>query len=111
MLSESYTAFAREQPGLFAVLCHGRVAPPDALASRRFGVRPDTLLEAGVRTADPRPGLDLARWSVVPGLAVLTAHGPLRATPHTERRSCPAHVLNVVRAGGPAPRFAAFSEP
>ncbi|GAA1999788.1 TetR/AcrR family transcriptional regulator [Catenulispora subtropica] len=100
-LAETYTTFAREQPGLFAVLCHGGVAPVQALALRWFGDRLDALLEAGVLTAERRPGLDLALWSVVHGLAVLMVDGPLRAVPRSEQQTRLAQVLDVVLAGLP----------
>ena len=77
-VAEAYVSFARENPGLFAMACHGGVEDAMALVAERVG---DV----------PRP-TGLAVWSAIHGVAALPMSG---AEAETEQE----RVLDIVLAG------------
>ena len=87
-----YLRFAMDEPGLFRTAFAvpvdlSRAASTDAAGA--CGRTPfqlladslDAMVDAGVMSADERPGAELLAWSAVHGMAMLALEGPLRDLP------------------------------
>lgn len=84
-VAERYVAFARENPGLFAMTFHGGADAVRDLVTGRLAFR--------------RPGAGLALWSAMHGVAMLAMDGSLSMVSEAEQRTCLAQVVNIFLAG------------
>jgi AcrR family transcriptional regulator len=105
-----YLRFARAEPGLF----RAAFSVPDNLDERASGARAgrtgrtpfqllgdslDGLVEAGVLTAERRPGAEFLAWAAVHGLATLLIDGPLRALTDAQARQVGGRLVTMVADG------------
>ncbi|MFD0632759.1 TetR/AcrR family transcriptional regulator [Catenulispora yoronensis] len=111
-IGTTYLRFAREEPGWFATAYavpqqHAYITPteagPDAEEDRgplgQLRMALDNLVEAGVLSAETRPGVEFPIWSGVHGLAVLTGQGPLRDVGDEERARLEELLLLFIAKG------------
>ncbi|MEV0211574.1 TetR/AcrR family transcriptional regulator [Streptomyces sp. NPDC050788] len=106
-IGAAYFAFARDEPGLFAVAfalpqqhtypIPDGTADPDRSPLGQLRSALDELVEAGVLDPKRRPGLEYPIWSTVHGMAVLAGQGPLRDVPEAERRQLEERTLAMIR--------------
>ncbi|HET9895941.1 MAG TPA: TetR/AcrR family transcriptional regulator [Streptosporangiaceae bacterium] len=106
-LGRAYVEFALSDPGLFrTAFCRPRRPLPD-LTERLAGEGPfaivsgvlDELVSNGVLDPGRRPGLEVAVWAAVHGLATLLLDGPLALLGEKERTAAIAKTGEFVLAG------------
>ncbi len=109
-IGTAYLRFARTQPGLFRTAF---AVPPDPkvdatrdMAGRSglnpfqlLGVALDRMVEAGVLSAERRPGTEYLAWSAVHGFAMLVLDGPLRRLSRKQVRGIEKRLLEMVEHG------------
>ena len=108
-IGTAYLAFAREEPGLFAVAFalpqrHAYSAPQDGTGPGRSPLGQlrtvlDELVDAGVLHRQRRDGIEYPIWSTVHGLAVLAGQGPLRDVPEAVRHRLDELTLTFIAGG------------
>jgi len=108
-IGTAYLAFAREEPGLFAVAFalpqrHAYGAPQDGTGPGRSPLGQlrtvlDELVDAGVLHRQRRDGIEYPIWSTVHGLAVLAGQGPLRDVPEAVRHRLDELTLTFIAGG------------
>ena len=105
-----YVRFARAEPGLFRTAFF---FPADLRRSQAdegagdSGRNPfplltdalDGMVEAGLMSADARPGAEFVAWSGVHGLAILAISGPLRALPAARVDALTAKLVRAIELG------------
>ncbi|HJB09311.1 MAG TPA: WHG domain-containing protein [Candidatus Brachybacterium merdavium] len=111
-----YIAFAVDEPGWFETAFFGS-ARESELRERADGPGPgggaedapppfvlltsalDECVQAGVLSAQRRPGAEFVCWSAVHGCAELVLHGPLRGAPRKTVREIAERVVDDVITG------------
>lgn len=111
-----YIAFAVDEPGWFETAFFGSAQEPGAreeadgadlghgteAAPPPFGLLTaalDECVQAGVLSAQRRPGAEFVCWSAVHGCAELMLHGPLRGAPRKVVREIAERVVDDVISG------------
>jgi AcrR family transcriptional regulator len=109
-IGTAYLKFAQSEPGLFrmafAVPGDSETTVNPAMAGRTglnpfqlLGTALDGLVEAGVLSAERRPGAEYLAWSAVHGLAMLVLEGPLGRFTRAQVRQIEQRLLSMVEQG------------
>ncbi len=107
-LGSAYLEFALTDPGLFRTAFSRPGGPVADLPGRMHAEQGpyailsgvlDELEASGVVEASRRPGLEIAAWAVVHGLATLLLDGPLAGLDKAERAAAMASVAEFAQFG------------
>ncbi|WP_236793033.1 TetR/AcrR family transcriptional regulator [Amycolatopsis sp. GM8] len=101
-IGRGYLDFAHAEPGLFRTAFAAKAEVPafaETAPFRRLVEALDELTAAGFLPAQRRPMAEIAAWSSVHGLAMLTLDGPLRAVGAPERRQAMERLVEIIVEG------------